>query len=253
MKSAGSALYEGVTTHLRLVPRRHFLKYRQMMLLIDLEAAPRLDAELKLFSFNRFNLFSFHEKDHGFGEGPRAFAQACLDKIGLALSEPRLSVLAMPRVLGFVFNPISIWFIREGDGPLRAVIYEVNNTFGQRHAYEVRTPEGEEPPLRHTAQKAFHVSPFLPMDLDYHFSLTPPGDQAGLSISVARGDQPVLNATFIGERLALTDPNLLRLFLRLPFTTLGVVAGIHFEALKLIAKGVRLKPDPKLADHRITG
>ena len=91
------------------------------------------------------------------------------------------------------------------------------------------------------------------MDLDYHFSLTPPGDQAGLSISVARGDQPVLNATFIGERLALTDPNLLRLFLRLPFTTLGVVAGIHLEALKLIAKGVRLKPDPKLADHRITG
>jgi hypothetical protein len=252
MTSSVSRLFVGVTTHRRLSPTPHRLHYRQMMMLLDLDELASLDRSCRLFSAERFNLFSFHEKDHGFGKGWRAFVADCLKSAGLSIDTPRVRLLAMPRVLGFVFNPISLWFVHDESEALRAVIYEVNNTFGGRHAYVFAVPAGETR-LKHGTAKAFHVSPFLDLDLDYAFTLSPPdGETVALAIDVRRGGEDVLRARFLAHARPFSDRDLAAVFLALPFVTLKVVLAIHVEALKLFAKGLRLKPDPGLADRRMS-
>lgn len=250
----GSALYVGRVTHHRLRPRRHALAYRAYWLLLDLDAIDALAGGLRLFSHNRFNLFSFHDADHGSGaRAPlRAQIDEHLDVAGIDLQGGAIRLLAMPRLLGYAFNPISIYFCHRRDGSLAALIYEVHNTFKQRHSYLIAVPEAGNKPIRQNCAKRFHVSPFLGMEMHYDFSVSAPDETVRIVVrgSDAHGD--ILVASLLGKRAALTDAALMRVFVTHPLLTLKVTFGIHWEALRLWLKGLRPHERPPAPTEPVT-
>lgn len=210
--------------------------------LFDLDELEALDRSLRLFGYNRPGLVSFHDKDHGDGSGDlRGWVQGELAMAGLAGPWGALRVLCMPRVFGYVFNPLSVYFCHDTGGRLRAILYEVNNTFGERHAYAipVRDPEG---PVRQSCEKAFHVSPFMHMGLRYDFKIAQPDETAGVEISANDREGRVLDARFMGARQPISDRTLLVMLLAYPAMTLKVIVAIHWEALKLWLRGVAFAP-----------
>lgn len=255
--TGASALYAGAVMHQRLRPLRHSLRYRMFCLLLDLDELPALHRRLRLFSLNRFNLFSLHERDHGAPAGMslRAHVAAQLASAGIEAGGP-VRLLAMPRVLGHAFNPLSIFFCENRSGELAAVLYEVRNTFGERHRYlvEVSPEHARAPTLRHACAKRFHVSPFMDMGLTYHFTLTPPGQRDALNVAIntVDADGPVLKAQLCMERQPLDDRSLLRAFALHPLLGLKVLGAIHWEALRLLAKGAPFRRHPGHPDHPMT-
>jgi len=245
MTGFASAIYRGTVIHTRLRPVRHKLRYSVPMLLLDLDELDALSRSVPGFSSDRFNLFSFHGRDHLAGDGvplrrqvEQALAQAGLDPVGA------IRVLCMPRVLGSAFNPLSVFFCHDPEDRLKAVLYEVNNTFGQRHSYLIPADPGLEGPQRQVCEKRLYVSPFLEMAMRYHFRLSAPGERAGVSIEARDEKGLVLSACFSGRRQELTGANLLGLLPRYPALALQVLGGIHWEALKLWRKGLRPLPRP---------
>jgi len=262
--SDASALYVGTVMHQRLRPARHRLRYRMFSLLVDLDELPALARRLRLFSLNRFNLFSLHERDYGElagnggepREGLRASVDRRLQEAGLARAAT-VRLLTMPRILGYAFNPLSVYFCADPDGTPRALIYEVNNTFGERHSYVIAVDASARDGARivQRCAKEFRVSPFLALDLDYVFRIEPPSaDRAALSIGVVANDRAgaVVNARFDANRLRLDDRALARVFVSHPLLTLKVIAAIHWEALRLLVKGVRLQPTPAASAPSVT-
>jgi DUF1365 family protein len=247
-----SAIYHGSVMHQRLQPVRHRLRYKLFMFLLDLEELPRLAKQLKLFSHGRFNLFSFYHADHGDGAGGlRGWVHLQLERAGLDIHGGAIRVLCMPRILGYAFNPISVFFCHFPDGRLAAMLYEVNNTFGERHSY-LMPVQGDADPVRQSCKKRFYVSPFMPMDLTYRFRVTRPGARVSLAIDASGADGKMITTCFAGTHAALTDRALLGCFLRMPLLGLKVLAGIHWEAAKLFAKGLRLKKRPAPPVHAVT-
>lgn len=248
MTEAGfnSCLYTGTVMHRRFKPRAHRLSYRVFWALLDLDELPRLSARLRLFSLERFNIFGFRNADHGDGSGRplRAQVEAHLSAAGIALDGGAIRLLCMPRLLGFVFNPISVYYCYHRDGALKAMLYEVHNTFGQRHCYLILADTDAREPLEQRCLKAFYVSPFMDMDIAYRFRVKLPAERVTLVIESADAQGPVLTASLAGTRQELTDTVLLRAFVSFPLMTLKVVAGIHWEAAKLWLKGMRLRPRP---------
>lgn len=231
-----SALYTGWVMHRRLAPRQHRFKYRVFSLLLDLDEAPRLARRLWLFNWNGPGLFSFHERDHGDGRPLAVWLDSVLEKAGIVADGPR-RVLCYPRILGYVFNPLSVWFCHGRDGTLKAIIHEVHNTYGERHTYVFACENGAMP--RHACGKDFFVSPFLSADCRYRFRVEPPGERVAIAIQEEEHGSPILTASFAGSRRDLTDGALLAMFLRYPLMTLKVIIAIHYEAVRLMAKGVR--------------
>jgi DUF1365 family protein len=248
-----SALYVGAVMHRRLRPLVHQFRYRAFWLLIDLDELPRLAARLRLFSCNRFNVFALHDADHGDGGATplRVQAEKLLEQAGIDIAGGPISLFCMPRTLGYSFNPISIYFCHRPAGNLAAIIYEVHNTFGERHSY-VSTAETTTGSIRHNCRKAFHVSPFMDMDLVYDFRLSAPAERIAIGINASEGGQRILNACLAGARRELTDGALLRLFLAIPLITAKVTLAIHWEALRLWLKGVRLRSRPSPPARNIT-
>lgn len=241
-----SALYTGVVWHQRLRPLRHRLRYRMFSLLLDLDELPALAARLRLFSLDRFNLFSWHRRDHGAGEpeGPRAHVERQLRAAGLPAGGA-IRLLAMPRILGYAFNPLAVYFCHAPTGPLQAILYEVNNTFGERHSYLIPVdPAQEQAWVDQRCDKRMHVSPFLPLDMHYRFRVRPPGEQLSIGVQTHDAQGAVLLARLDAQRRPLTDAALLRAFCTHPLLTLKVIAAIHWEALQLWRKGARLHPRP---------
>lgn len=244
-----NALYPVLVTHTRTRPRAHRLRYRAAFLLVDVEAMPKL----RLLSRNRANLFSLRAEDYGAGARDLAgYVRGVLAEAGLGAAGARIRLLTMPRCLGYGFNPLSLYLCADATGALRAVLYEVNNTFGQRHNYLVAVDPADGSPLRHSCDKAFFVSPFMDMELRYRFSLHAPDEALGLHIAVEDADGVLLRATMAGRRRALTDAALLGMACRLPFLGLKVIAAIHWEALKLWRKGLRLRPRPDAPRDTVT-
>jgi hypothetical protein len=248
-----SGLYVGEVAHRRLRPHRHALRYRTFALLVDLDELAPLAAGLRLFSHNKFNLFSFFDKDYGDGVAPlRQQVERCAREAGVVLEGGPIRLLTMPRILGFAFNPISLYFCHGRDGALRAILYEVNNTFGQRHGYFIPVEADDAGPVRQSCAKQFYVSPFMAMDMVYDFTVHPPGERLSIAIVERDRDGVVLTATQNQARIALTDAALARVFFTHPLLTLKVVAGIHFEALALWIKGMRLQVRPPPPERPVT-
>ena len=255
-----AAIYRGRVMHQRLKPLRHRLQYRMFTLLLDIDELPALDARLQCFSVGRFNLFSFRPDDHGDGTAKdvpalRAQVDARLALAGLPIGGA-VRLLAMPRILGYAVNPLSVWFCHAPDGPLRAIVYEVNNTFGERHSYLLGGDEAQRdgPLVEQCSGKRLYVSPFLGVALEYRFRIEPPRERLSIGVSVHdSGDgSAVLNARLDAARTPLTDGALLRLLVTHPLLTLKVVAGIHWEALRLWLKGARLHDRPAAPDCPMT-
>ncbi|HUE65041.1 MAG TPA: DUF1365 domain-containing protein [Rhizomicrobium sp.] len=240
-----SSIYEGWVMHRRIRPRHHHFKYSVFALLLDLDELPALDRRLRLLKFNRGGLFSFQDRDHGPVEAGeprdlRRWLDSLLADAGIVAKGAR-RVLCYPRIMGYVFNPLSVWFCHDEQGFLKAIVYEVHNTYEERHAYVL--PVGEQTRLvRHGCPKNFYVSPFLPRDCHYQFRVRPPRDDIAVAIHEEEAGLPILNASFAGERRPLTDGMLLKMLLTYPLMTLKVVIAIHYEAVRLMLKGVRRYP-----------
>lgn len=212
-----SALYTGLVQHVRLGPRRHGLRYRLFMLLIDLDSVGR---------------FGVEARDHLDGSGAplRPQVEALIRAEGRAVPDGSVRLLTMPRVLGRVFNPLSLFYCYDAGGVLRVVVYEVNNTFGGRHTYVL-------PVERQRCEKAFFVSPFMEQALTYVFAVEAPAETVSVGIRVGSNDRTILTASFVGARRPLTVSSLVRAWITHPLQLIGVLAGIYFEAAKMLAKG----------------
>ena len=250
MKPADPGLYDGVVTHVRHAPQRHRLRYRMFMLLFDIDRIDETVAGLRLMSRNRFNWFSFHDRDHLPGDAPgdttlRSFIEGHLDAAGLAPDGGPVQLLCMPRMLGYGFNPLSVWFCWRRTGELAAILYEVRNTFGQAHSYLIPAPQPDNRAVvEQDCDKGFFVSPFMDMDLHYRFRVHPPDASTVLDIAVSkRADRSkMLDARFAAERRQLTDATLAAALREHPLMTLKVIGGIHWEAVKIVLKGIGLRP-----------
>ncbi|WP_291853085.1 DUF1365 domain-containing protein [Bradyrhizobium sp.] len=245
-RAAAAALYVGEVMHARLKPVGHRFSYRVMSLLIDLDRLEDADRQSPLFGVNRAALYSFHEADHGErGSQPlRTYAQRCAAEHGVDLTGGRVLLLCYPRLLGYTFNPLSVYFCYRAGGELALLIYEVRNTFGEIHPYVLPVKPGQisDAGVRQQQDKLFHVSPFIEMAMRYHFRVSPPDQRVKLRILETDPDGPLLAATFHGRRRALTTRELLRAFVAFPLVTMKIMAAIHWEALRLWLKGARLVP-----------
>lgn len=256
-------LYRGHVSHVRQGQADHRLVYRVACLLLPLHRMDDAAKASPFFSINRFNLFSFHETDHmdeGFAT-LESFVLHCLRTSGqYELQEvlpTRISLLAFPRFLGHAFNPLSIFFCCDENDHLQAILYQVRNTFGQRHHYLYRVDQssietGPDSRLRHGGDKKFYVSPFLAMDGHYEFVMRLPDEKANYQITMS-GNQPAsLTASFAAKRQPLTTGTLLRLAGMLWQGGWKILAAIHFEALKLWLKGARFHKRPPLPSQPVT-
>jgi DUF1365 family protein len=251
-----SALYTGHVAHMR--PGKHRLRYRVFMLALDLDELDALDSALHRFSLNKAGLLSHFDRDHGQRiDAPlRPQLEAKLHEAGIAWDGGRIVLLAMPRLLNYVFNPLSVYFCYRRDGAIAALVHEVKNTFGEQHFYVLPPSVAPNGAVAQACDKNFFVSPFLEQDLRYEFNITPPGERAVVAMTVKRGKDIALTASFAGERRELTDANILRAVAGNPLMTLMVIVGIHWEASKMWLKGVRYLgrgkrrgPQTPSADH----
>jgi len=230
--------------HHRLRPVRHRFHYRVFSLYLDLDELAAVDRKLRLLSVDRFNVLSFHNADHGPRDGTplKPWVEAELRRGGLDVALGRVQLLAFPRLWGYVFNPLSVYFCHDETGRLAAILYEVKNTFGGQEAYALPVETG--PTVRHTCAKRFTVSPFIAMDARYRFHLRPPA--AGLDLVIHEHDAEgrFLVASHKARRRPLDDASLLRALAANPAMTQKVIGGIHLEALRLWLKGAPVWPKP---------
>ena len=244
-----SALYTGLVHHRRFGATQHALRYKMTMALLDLDELDALDARLRLFSRNRLALFAFHDRDHlptgaPAGASLRTMVEGHLSAAGIVPDGGAITLLSLPRILGYAFNPLSVYFCHRRDGRLSAILYEVRNTFRQRHTYVIPVDPAVDGPVRQSCDKVFYVSPFLDMDMRYAFRVEPPGERIAVAVDGLREGERIITASFAGARREITDAALLRSFLAHPLLSFAVVAGIHWEALKLWLKGAGLRARP---------
>lgn len=245
-KSAAS-LYFGKVTHARLKPKIHRFNYNIFSLVIDLDRYPEAKKSSLMFGVNSSGLISFHEKDHGPRDGSPL--RDYIDNLLLDgdIEKPvKILLWCNPRVFGYTFNPLSIYFCYDANDEVIALVYQVNNTFGETHSYVAKVPDNldKTPAIKNSAQKCFYVSPFLDMDLRYDFRIQPPKDALKVRILEHDENGPILSATFSGKHKTLNSKNLIFGMLKTLGLTWKITAGIHFEALILWFKGVKLIKRP---------
>lgn len=241
MSAFASCLYEGTIVHKRLTPRQHAFSYRVFTLCLDVDEIDLFDQRLRLFSRNRRNLLGFRDADLGAeGTEPVAVkARRLLDQCGLGACGARIELVCYPRLFGYVFNPLSVYFCRNATGAVGAVIYEVSNTVGERKSYVIPT-NGTNAAISQECAKEMYVSPFTGASGHYGFHGIAPSDRIVIGVNFREAGQPVLKTHFRGERRPLSDSAIAGVLMRHPLMTLKVMGAIHFEALRLWAKGVPL-------------
>ena len=240
-------LYKGTVMHARMKPKPHRFNYSVFSILIDIDRLEEAAGSTSLFSVNRRNLVSFHECDHG--DRSERPLRPQIDKLlndGGIEKPARILLWCNPRIFGYTFNPLSIYYCYAADNELVALVYQVHNTFGQSHSYVARVANsaGRNGTIRQSADKRFYVSPFLDMDLRYDFRIHPPDETLKIRILEHDNDGPILAATFSGRKKTLNSRNLLLGICKTLGLTWKIMAGIHFEALVLWLKGIRIRPRP---------
>lgn len=242
MSGLKSCIYTGTVVHKRLSPRPHAFSYRVFALCLDVDEIDRLDDSLRLFSRNRRNLLSFRDTDVGdrrpepVGERTRQL----LSDAGLSRFGSRIELVCYPRVLGYVFNPLSVYFCRDEDERVGAVVYEVTNTFGERKSYLIEAGEAAGALLEQSCAKELYVSPYTQTSGTYAFHMVPPSERVLIGVAFREAGRPVLKTHFRGDRIALNDRAIVSMLMRHPLMTLKVITAIHVEAARLWAKGVPL-------------
>lgn len=242
MMFSGNAIFKGSLMHRRYLPTRHELSYQVADVLVDVEQLEQLNEKSWLFGYNRRRLFSIDDKNHGPGDGTQIARHVRGLMGGLKLAAPiaRIFMLCYPAVLGKVFNPITVYFGLAADGRWLGVVYEVSNTFGQRHSYVLPVFDG----AAHRAEKCFYVSPFNGVEGEYHFSIERQPNHLRLNIALFEQGRLKLAARFEGQEEPLSDTALLRGLARLALQPIKILAAIHWEAMKLYLKGLRPTPRP---------
>lgn len=237
MNAPRSCLYQGDVGHRRFAPTTHEFSYRVYNIFADIDELPQLDRRLSLFSYNRFNLFSISDSNHGPGDGTsiRDHVWSLVRASSGGAGVRRVFMFCYPRVLGFVFNPLTVYYAFDEDDVLRMMIYEVNNTYGQRHSYVIPTDGTPQ----QSCTKKLYVSPFNAVEGYYDFTIQPPDETLKLTVRLSTDAGPRVSAWFTGIRKELTDHNLFWSFLGLPLLPLKVFGGIHWEAARLWLKGMR--------------
>ena len=235
-----SSIYNGTVIHKRFKPKTHFFKYSVFSLLIDLSELDQLDKNIKFFSFNKFNLISFFEKDHGDRDGSSLveWVKKNLDKNNISSEDVKIKLLCYPRIFGYVFNPLSVFFIYNSNEKLISILYEVKNTFGEQHTYIFKV-ENENNIFQHNCSKKFHVSPFIEMNCDYFFKILKPGEKISVIIDQYHTKEKILYASQDGKRVDFNSKELLKSYLKHPLMTFKIISAIHFEAFKLWTKGIK--------------
>jgi hypothetical protein len=232
--------------HRRVRPRKHKLSYRVFSMLLDLDELPALEAQGSAFRHNRFGFFSFYDRDHGPGrDAPlKPWVEGELAKAGIDTEGGPIRLLCYPRMLGYGFNPLSVYFCYHRDSRLLAILHQVTNTFHQRHSYLFPVAAEGAELERQVCAKEMYVSPFIEMGMTYNFRIKPPGAEIAIAIHESDKDGALLFASFAGKRQPFTAAGLWRLFFSYPLMTLKVIGGIHWEALQLWIKGVPLVRRP---------
>ena len=247
-----AAVCFGTVLHARHSPTRHRFAYPMFFLRLPLSRLEGLDAAV--LRINRPGLMRFDFRDHGGRDGghPLPWIRALLQREGVAAADGEIVLQTVPRLLGYVFNPVSFWFCHDREGGLRAVLCEVNNTFGERHNYLVAHADGRAIAAgdRLRARKAFHVSPFFPVRGEYRFRFVSHGSTVAVAIDYFEDGVAMLSTRLSGRAEPLSDAALVRALLRFPLQTIGVVLRIHLQALRLWVKRVPFfrKPQPPLQE-----
>ena len=231
-----SFIYNGEVTHTRFKPVRHFLTYNTFSLLIDLDEIQKLDSSISIFSHNKFNIFSFYDKDHGERDGSslKEWVLTNIKKFNIGEKINKVKILCYPRIFGYVFNPLSIFYCYE-ENKLKAIFYEVKNTFNEQHTYIFKIKDNEE--ISQKCKKKFYVSPFMDMETYYNFKLINPNDKLSVYIKQTDTVGTILTATQTGEKKEFTSKQLIKNFFKYPLMTIKIIGSIHYEALLLWKKG----------------
>ena len=235
-----SYIYSGNVVHKRFKPKIHFFKYKVFSLLIDLSELELLDKNLKIFSYNKFNIVSFYDRDHGARDGSpiKEWVIDNLKKNNIDNENIQIKLLCYPRIFGYVFNPLSVFYIYDNNSNLISVLYEVKNTFGEQHTYIFKT-DIDQNLIQHMCKKKFHVSPFIEMDCTYFFRLLKPGKKISVIIDQNDKDGKILYASQDGVRSEMNNVNFVKSYLKHPLMTFKIILAIHFEAFKLWSKGIK--------------
>ena len=235
-----SSIYNGTVVHKRFKPRIHFFRYKVFSLLIDLSELSTLDKKINFFSYNRFNLISFFDKDHGERDGTSLieWVKKNLRENNIDAEEIKIKLLCYPRILGYVFNPLSVFYIYNNNEKLISILYEVKNTFGEQHTYIFKIENDNL--LQHNCEKKFHVSPFIEMNCNYFFRILKPGEKISIIIDQYQLDEKILYASQDGKRVNFNTKELIKSYLKHPLMTFKIISAIHYEAFKLWTKGIKI-------------
>ena len=234
-----SSIYNGTVVHKRFKPKIHFFKYQVFSLLIDLSELKILDQKISFFSYNSFNLISFFDKDHGDRDGSSLieWVKKNLKENKIISENIKIKLLCYPRIFGYVFNPLSVFYVYNKNEELISILYEVKNTFGEQHTYIFKVENNNL--LQHNCEKKFHVSPFIEMDCNYFFRILKPTEKISVIIDQYQSNEKILYASQDGIRRDFTSSELIRSYLKHPLMTFKIIIAIHFEAFKLWSKGIR--------------
>ncbi len=234
-----SSLYNGTVIHKRFKPKIHFFKYKVFSMLLDLSELNYLNKNINFFSYNSFNLISFFDKDHGERDGSSLFewVKKNLVENNITSENIKIKLLCYPRIFGYVFNPLSVFFVYDHRENLISILYEVKNTFGEQHTYIFKVKNNNL--LQHNCSKKFHVSPFIEMNCNYFFRVLKPAEKISVVIDQYQLDEKILFASQDGKRVDFNSKELLKSYIKHPLMTFKIISAIHFEAFKLWAKGIR--------------
>lgn len=248
-----NCIYKGLVYHARHKPFFHDYTYRVFGFFVDLDSLNKLHKSLKLFSLNSWNMTSLYNKDHGGRDGKniKKWVIDSAQTLQVDLTDHRIYMLAFPRLWGYVFNPITIFFCYDQKGKLSHTLYEVKNTFGEQHAY-LLPAESEKTIIQQEKGKNFHVSPFMHMDCRYVFRFEAPGEILNFAIHQFDDEGKLLTATWNGKKHPLCDSNILKTVLTMPLMTLKVITSIHWQALRLWLKGLKYIPKPQKPSEDIS-